>query len=260
MARLFDDAQNEYLYLAQAAVTGTPLGVSAWVNSDDDTLFQTAFWLGNKDHADKWLALWLRGDEVGDPAGLFRHRFIGGNQEQAATSSGYTVGTWHQICGFMEDDTHVNVLIDAGSKGTHTPTGVIVDIDAMAIGMARDTTPGGAFSGLVAEVALYNLSGWPGATGADKVAAWEASAVPGLAAGFSPLFWPLGLSCYWPLGGIFGQHDNDIVGGYDMAAFSDAAGPGWVDHPPIIYPSQAQVVQLLASVGNPWYYYAQQAG
>jgi hypothetical protein len=137
--------------------------------------------------------------------------------------------------------------------------------DSTAIGRFNDSTPGGYFNGTVAEAAYWDLSSWPGATASDKADTFEAQALLSLAAGYSPLFFRLGLVAYWPLGGIYNDgnaanaanSDYDIVGGFHMDPQNT---PSVADHPPMIYPPSALHMPFVAAAvsGNPWYYYVQQ--
>ena len=93
-------------------------------------------------------------------------------------------------------------------------------------------------------VVIAALLGWDAALTDDEVAA--------LAAGHSPLLIrPASLVAYWPLGGLSGDHDRDIVGGYDLTAYNS---PTWADHPPVIYPSGGRVV-VAPSAGGPFPHY-----
>ena len=58
---------------------------------------------------------------------------------------------------------------------------------------------------------------------------------------------------YWPLGGIYGRHDKDLVGDYDMTAVNT---PSWIAHPTKLwYPNSGTILTAPPVTGNPWWYY-----
>jgi hypothetical protein len=243
MARLFNDASTEYLIrTATPPVTGYPYVMACWARSDSATLGQTLLFVGDKDATDKYTALYLRGDVAGDPVRALVHTHGAPiSAATADTSSGYSANTWHHCCGTYTD-TGIYSYIDGGSKGSDltqipTPAGW----DRTSLAYLTDSTPALPLSGNIAEAAIWDLSNWSGATQGLKAANFQANALPGLAAGYSPLFWPLGLKAYWPLGGIYGVNsanaangDMDHVGGFHLDPQNT---PGTSDHPRIIYPN-----------------------
>lgn len=201
MARLFDDAQTEYLEIDSAVVTACPFTMACWFNSDNTSLAQGIMWIGDKDETNVWIALVARGNFGGDPIAL--QRFIAGSTV-ASTTTGYSANTWHHACGVLRANDDVSVFIDGGSEGTDNINKVPAGFDRTAIGGLRDDSPGTYFSGLVAEAAFWNIA----LTDAE---------VAILAKGFSPLFVrPQNLVAYWPL---IRDEDQDRVGGYDLTAF-----------------------------------------
>ena len=68
---------------------------------------------------------------------------------------------------------------------------------------------------MIAEVAIYDLSVWPGATDSDKADNFE-KILPSLADNFTPENYPLGLVAYWDLiRGLnpkFGDHTLTATG------------------------------------------------
>lgn len=236
MARLFDDGSNEYLELAGAPpVTGFPMAMGCWFYSDDLVANQTLMSLGESASDVFYIRLLLAGAVAGNP---IRAQVEADPNANADTSAGYSANTWHHASGIFAGVGDVRAFIDGGSKGTDVGgAGWSGTWDRTAIGRLVRSSPVQYMSGHIAETAIWDLSNWPGATGADKANEFERVAVPALAAGYSPLFFPLGLKAYWPLGGIYSANDADVdvVGGYDMTAFNT---PSVADHPGgLIYPS-----------------------
>ncbi len=215
MARLFDDASNEYLL-----ASGTTLGISdypftmaAWFNSDT-AVKQTVIGFGDAD-AVAYHRLYLR-----DPSDLnvwaySRNPTHGGRF--AVTSTQWSTATWHHACAVFTATNNRAVFLDGGGKGTNAVQCDFDAVDQTGIGANVDSSVGDKMSGSIAEVAVWNVA----LTDAE---------VAILAAGYSPLFVrPQNLVAYWPL--IRGL--TDPVGGYDMTASGTVVSV----HPRIIRPA-----------------------
>jgi len=239
MARLFDDAQSEYLAYSGAAYSSMPMVFVGWFRSDDITAAQTILSIADKDTTNDIYALVAGGHLAGDP--LYAFTKDGGSNDYAETTSGFSANTWHHACGIFASATDRRVFIDGGSKGTNATNITPANLDRTTISRNAWSSSQGYVSGRVAEAAIWNLTNWPGATAALKADAFEQQALPAIADGFSPLFFPLGLVACWPLGGrTASDSDKDIVGGYHMTAFNT---PSTAAHPRVIYPrSPGQVI------------------
>ena len=223
MARLFDDASNQSLTVESAVLTGPPITMACWFNSNDATIEQGLINIVDKDGPanPRWM-LQIRGASVGDPIRLASEP---SGFASVITTTGYSANTWHHACGIENSQTNRNVYIDGGSKGTDTtdPGAVSGTPDRTAIGRQMDSTPNAPMSGSIAEVGIWNVA----LTDAE---------VAVLADGFCPLLVrPQSLVLYVPL---IRDADQDIVGGL---SFTPNASPTISSHPRIIYPSFAQI-------------------
>jgi len=237
MARLFDDAQQEYLKRTTSVpLSSYPFVMACWYFTDALNTDQTLVSLG--EGAAAWYyALQLR-EDVDDLCAIG----YGAGQalRQADSSINYSINIWQHACGLWVNSTDMRILLNGANKGTTANVQGAVTPDAVSIGISADSTPFGYMSGRIAEAAIWDISNWPGATASDKANEFERVAVPGLALGWTPLQFPLGLVGYWPLGGLQGRHDNDVVGGYNMTPVNT---PSWADHSPgLIYPSRPQLI------------------
>lgn len=220
MARLFDDASNEYLRVNSAPVSAAPLTFAAWYARDDAANAGIVMSL----HPD-WSTGWYLRTRADGKAWFA----VSGGVAETTTSADDT--SWHHICGIEYAADNRAVLLDGGGKGTNstpaTPTPAITTIGARAHsgGVYR------LFSGRLAEVAIWNAA----LTDAEGAI---------LAASYSPLFVrPQSLVAYWSL---IRDEDQDRIGGYDLTAYNT---PGIATHPPIIYPAPPMV--LTAPAGAP---------
>ncbi|MHC4498507.1 MAG: LamG-like jellyroll fold domain-containing protein [Planctomycetota bacterium] len=222
MARLFDDASNQYLEYSGAILSGSPLVMACWFNCNDATLPQSLMTIADFD-ANLYYMLQLRGDIALDRV---QAQSRGAGFAAAQTSTGYTANTWHHACGLWPADNDRRVLIDNGSKGTDVVAQTPANLDTTIIGARVVNSARGTYmSGAIADAAIWDLSNWPGATASDKTNEFESVALPALANGYSPLFFMLGLVAYWPL---IRDTDNDVVGGSDLTS---GGGPTVAPHP-----------------------------
>lgn len=225
MARLFDDGSSEYLEIAQAIFSSPPFAVTAWINSEDVTQSQVWAYIGNSSVGNSAFRMFIIASKI------YANSVEPGTSANAITTSNLTDNTWHHVCAIYVAAANRRAFLDGGSKGTNSTSVTPASLDITAIGSEAQVVPGSFFKGKIAEVALYDLSQWPGGTDGDKADNFE-KILPSLAEGFSPTHFPLGLTAYWPL--IRGL--NDKVGGYNLSA----NGTTVANHPRIILPHGVQ--------------------
>lgn len=230
MSRLFDDSSTEYLQVESAVVSAYPIGMACKFRSNDDTARQTFIWVGDKDVADHFCSLDIAGDIEGKPVRARQKQYDVGGEEQAETTSGFTVDTWHHAAAMFLNNSERHAYIDGENKGSDTGiVGEIHDHDRTAIGACRDSSVERFMSGDIAEAAIWDLTDW-GANDAERETNFE-KAIASLAKGATPDTFPLGLLAYWDL--VRGL--NDRVGGFNMTASGTVVSP----HPSIILPTKA---------------------
>ncbi len=239
MARLFDDASTEFLDSEpQTIPTGFPLTISAWAFMDDVTVDGTIFGYYDANQTKNWFRVHFRTSGDRFRADVFR--LSGGIN--AAADSGETdlaQDTWHHVAGTATESggtVTVNCFSNGGSKGTQSQTNDADPslMDNVTIGFLGDSSPGGEFSGRIAEVA-----GWSTELSDGEIAL--------LAKGFSPLFFqPQNLIFYAPL---IRDEDFDKVGGISLVANNT---PSVAEHPPnMIYPAPPFIsYPAVAAAGN----------
>lgn len=225
MARLFDNAANEYLAIGNAVLSAYPITMACWANVDDDTGSVSLIGIGDSSVGNHYHVLRLRGN-LGNRVDAHS---IDGVSGVANIAAGYVVDTWHHFCGVFSASNLRAVFVDGGSKATNATDVSPAGLDRTTIGASPDQFLAFKMSGRIAEAAIWN-------------AALSDAEVAILAAGYSPLFVrPQNLVAYWPL---VRDEDQDRVGGYDMTAFNaPTIGP----HPPIIYPASRTFYSLAAA-------------
>ena len=227
MARLFDNAQNEYLSHAAAVKTATPLALVCCFNSNDDTAIQSLVSISSSTENGNYFQIVVRGDQAGD----YLHASLSddGSGAAAITTSGFSANTWHHACGIFANSTDRRALLDGGSKGTdvanRTPTAGV--LNTTSVGILNRPDDYGPMSGRIAEAAIYDLSAYPGATDSDKADYFEANVLPYLAAGERPSAYTTGLLAYWDLV----SDDDDKICEYDLTPYNT---PSWGQHPTVL--------------------------
>jgi len=216
MSRLFDDAQEEYLERSGAILSAAPLAMAAWFNADD--IDNQGVLLGFHDASvnNELCMLQIYSSEV--KAHTWCDDTGGG---LASSSITWLADVWNHGTAVFASSTDRRAFLNGGNKGTNAAAAIPINLDVTTIGQETRPSPDkNSMSGMIAEVALWDLSDWPGASGADKADNFE-KIIPSLAKGFSPLFYPLGLKAYWPL--VRGL--NDRVNGYNMTAYGPTVSP-----------------------------------
>lgn len=236
MARLFDGSE----YLTNANAVAGNGGASSY------ELAMACFYYGDDGNLDNQILVSICEDGVTGDRFAINLNTGGGTPDNvrawsygtalkiAVTGIAWTVNTWEHACAIFPSASDRRILLNGANKATNADDdGGVAGLDEAIIGAEkRGAGVQGFFSGSIAEVAIYDLSVWPGVTASDRADAFE-KIVPSLAKGYSPLFFPLGLVSYWPL--IRGL--NDRVGGYNMTASGTIVSA----HPRIIYPSKIWV-------------------
>ena len=232
MARYFDGV-NEHLYTNTVFLTTPPMAWCCWFNLDNALAPYCIMWQGSRFVDDHSIALYALGVFPGDP---LRFQMQGGGAWATVnTTSGYAASTWHYACAIWVSATDIRVLIDGGSKGTALGVAAVTQ-NTLAIGVMKRLVPTGCMAGSVAEAAFYNLNYWPGGTAAQKADSFE-TILPSLAAGYSPLHFPVGLTAYWPLLRGDPDNENDRIGNHLLFA---ANTPSVTPHPRVILPQTPQ--------------------
>lgn len=164
-----------------------PLTLTGWFRSASATVDGRIVSIGTAGETTAQASLSAKGDSSGDPVSAT----VFSTEVLCNTSTGYTVGTWHQGAGVYRSATDRSAFIDGGSEGTsstsRTPTGndLLIGARHAASGTASDH-----FDGQLAHLAIYN----------DDLVANEVQA---LAKGVPPTrVARLNLKNYWPLYGF----------------------------------------------------------
>ena len=229
MARLFNDAAPEYLYINSGILTAVPVSMSCWFNCDDAAIYPTPIFLADKDVGTEYLGISCRGAAQGNKVRAVTSN--GGTAAYAETSTAWSANTWHHVCAVFASNTDRRIYLDGGGKGTNATNVVPANIDRFCVGFAGTSTPSGYMSGDIAEVALWNT-----ALTDDDAAS--------LAKHISPfMVKQQNLAGYWPL--VRGLVDRTY--GYTLTASGTVVSA----HSRIIYPSSPMGLGISPSAAPP---------
>jgi hypothetical protein len=153
MAGSFDGSTSK-LQTSSAPATGTPVSMACWINPNNITNHMTLVSLANSGTTTDLLRLTLRGDVGGDP--VWAHALSNSVNDAAATSSGFSSGTWQHACAVFAAANDRRVYLNGGSKGTNATSVTPSGINRLTIGSHGLSTDGNFTAGKIAEVAIWD--------------------------------------------------------------------------------------------------------
>jgi len=229
MARLFDDALSEYLYINSGILTAAPISMSCWFRTDADVTVCPMF-LGDKDVNSEYFLILAYDVAGGNIVRCVSRNSAGGTIGYADSTTTITQGTWHHLLAVFAATNDRRVYLDGGGKGTDATTVVPAGVDRFAVGTQAQSSMSYYMSGDIAEAALWNTA----LTDDDATV---------LAEGVSPLAVKhQNLAGYWPL--IRGLIDRTY--GYTLTA----SGTSVSSHPRIIVPANPMGLGTPVAVGG----------
>lgn len=131
---------------ATAPVSGAPITMCCWALNDLDTVSDTVMSYGTS-NVNNW-SIQMSGDQVGNPIRLsINANFI------CATSTGFTVSTWHHLTLISASSTDHRSFIDGAGKGTDATSLAVTAPTTLRFGARIDNaTP---LAGRIANGAMW---------------------------------------------------------------------------------------------------------
>jgi len=221
MARDLDGGAGSYLEVDTAPVTVLPMTLACWFNPDVINANDTLVFVGDKDVAGDWYLLSASGGVAGDPVRAWSQ--AGGVTQAAATTTGFSAGSWFHACAVFTSTTSRTAYINGGSAATNTNSSSPATPDRLSIGRAGDSTPSSEYNGKIAEVAIWNV-------------ALTAAEVLMLSKGYCPLcVRQESLVYYNPLFGRYSP-EIDLINSLEITVVGGGVGNLPYPHPRMIYP------------------------
>lgn len=222
MARLFDNAQSEYLRYAGAPVTAMPLTMACWFYSDDNAAAQAFVTLSLASNPNHYYSIGAFGNVAGDPVRASIRD--GGTARAASTSNAYAINKWQHACGVFTSTTSRDAYLNGNGKGSNTNTVNPTAPDRMTIGGdGVSPTPTWLMSGGICEIGIWNVA----LTDAEILSLYQRARPFDIR--------PNNLVAYIPL---WRDEDKDFVGGLTITAYNT---PSIMDHAPLVW-----------SIPKPW--------
>lgn len=227
------DGSSQYGRTGSTPVSGVPITIAGWFNSDNETTSQAVIYLTNSSDNAQYIGLLAVGSHAENQVRALMRSTLGFPFLSANTTSGYTSGTWHHAaCRFPDNDT-AEVWLDGGNYGistaaTETPSG----LNRLTIGHSENALGFSSqyFDGKLAEIGIWNTD----LTDAE---------INSLSKGFSPLFVrPQNLVFYVPL--VNTSISDDLVGNLDI---SWSGSPTNDEHCRILMPHHLMIGSGIAS-------------
>jgi hypothetical protein len=235
MSRLFNNTVPEYLYRNSAIQATPPFAWSCWCRVNDKSVINNFLWLGDKDATNQCHRMGY------SSAGYCFINSNDGTSKLAITSGDITENEWFHLVGIIASDTDRRIIRNAIDKGTESTSISPSGIDRFTIGIrGNDEQLDQATSGNISEVAIWDLSSWPGATASDKADSFEAIVSNLVSEDYLPSDYPTGLVSYWDL--LWSIRDK--VGSNDLTA----VGTVEAQHYPYIFSPISSSSNFIGSI------------
>jgi len=144
---------TQYLKRTSTPITDVPVTISCWFQSDSVTASQALASL--EDGVNEFYLLQAAGAIAGDPV---RAMSYSGTWRVAATTTGYSAGTWTHALGIFAADNDRRAFISGGSKGTESTAEDVAAASYIMVGAYKASVPTGFFDGKLAELAMWNIA------------------------------------------------------------------------------------------------------
>lgn len=224
MARLFDDADKQYLENSTTPpVTAYPYTVSTWVRPDTLAIDMAFFWMGEQGVTNNHWAMRVEGGNAGDPL-LIRARNT--TAQDAITGNGFNSDEWNHCFGIFTSATDRVCILngDITNKGTSTVSSTPDTIDRLSVGRMGDSSPKNEFSGDIGEFVLWNVA-LPEVVSEYLFNRASVSRIR-----------PDARKVYIPIFGTASPEPDYSGSGYNLSLFGDVGTPVVSDHPPLALP------------------------
>lgn len=149
------DGTDDYIEAASAVVSGVPLTLACWFNSDLDTTTYTALSISNSGGSDSY-ELRVSGAVAGDP--VQATAVAAGTAGSSSSATGFTAGTWHHGAAKFPATNSRQAFIDGVGGTVGTVVRSVGTLDRTNIGTAYATSARTRFfNGRVAECGIWNV-------------------------------------------------------------------------------------------------------
>jgi len=149
----YDDT-SKVVDISGSPVLNYPFSMVVWFNSAQTASNDAIVSIADVSSGVDYHSLIAQGNVGGNPVGAQSRASSGITTSQ--TTTGYTVGQWHQAAGVYASATSRIAYIDAGSSAETTTERATNDLDHVTISGFADSSPGLFFDGKIDDFRLYN--------------------------------------------------------------------------------------------------------
>lgn len=218
---VFSRASSQFLQVESSPITAAPIQVYALAKTSDAANAQVVLWVGDKDVADDYWNLSFRGDQANDPT---RWSAVD-TTEGSANVDGYVVDQQHLLYGIDVASNDRSHSRDSSAAGTDTTDLSPDNIDRIAVGGNRSSSPGDYLDGQVALLLMLDVASTADRTRIenyiyDTYAAWTPNQFSGLVG-----LWDFGTESFAAGNGLWGGVDF-VPADDDYFARTSGAIPG----------------------------------
>lgn len=153
MAVYVQAINTEWLEHFVPLATAVPLSMACWFQTHSTIPNSTLMGLFDKDVTNHGFVLQAAGDSEDDKVRCFT--IAGGAFGTVASTSSWTVNTWHHACAVFASSTDRRIFLDGGSKATEATDVTPAGIDLLSLGRSGDSTPTNYLKGYLAEVGVW---------------------------------------------------------------------------------------------------------
>ena len=146
---------NDYFQADQADITSLPMTMVAWGNADSISQSNALIWIGDKDTEANYHAMYMAGQNTGDPVRAFTNGSAGFD---FSAKIGFTAGTFFHVMGVWASSSSRIVYLNCVAGVAETTTNNVTGEDRTAIGMLRSSSPSAPMDGDIDEVGIFNLA------------------------------------------------------------------------------------------------------
>lgn len=151
MAYNFVRASSQSISGNGPSISVYPITFSAWAYATNDTVAMTIMsWL--QAATNQGFRTLFAGQAAGDP---IRGNLLTTVNYLSATTSGFTINTWHHVCFVCSSSTSRIIYKDGGSSGTNTSNDTPTSLTRVLIG---SNTAADLFDGYISDVAIWSVA------------------------------------------------------------------------------------------------------
>ena len=243
MARNFVGSSSQYLSRNNAIATGAPITMACWARVTNALAAQSFMSIQTTIGSDRFTLT------VNATGNIVAAATVGGTTQAATTTGAMTNNTWAHCVAVFSSSTNRVAYLNGVASTASTVSSIPSSLTQFMIGARRQAGALGLYlTGQIAEAAIWNFA----LTASEINSLYQLTATPLQIRRDN-------LQAYWPLGGLYGDTDNDLSNNlYSLTAtnsptFTPHIGVNYDDQYNFWNPSESSPDSLIwINVGGTW--------